>query len=57
MMLDTAKTKFQDAMDLLDKIKKKQKSLDRRTYKILDETLPSKEMPQKKWENKSKGKL
>ena len=44
IMLDTAKTKFQHASDPLDKIRKKQKSQDRTTYKLLEKALPSKEV-------------
>ena len=46
MMLDTAVTKHQDAMDLLNK---EQKSPQWITYNLLDKALPSKEMHQKKW--------
>ena len=48
MMLDPAKSKCQQAMDLLDSIREKQKSLDRTTHKLLDKALPSTEMPEKK---------
>ena len=34
MMLDTAKSKHQQAMDLLDSIREKQKSLDKTTHKL-----------------------
>ena len=43
MMLDTTKSKCQQAMDLLDSIREKQKSLDRTTHKLLDKALPSTE--------------
>ena len=56
MMLDTAKSKCQQAMDLLDSIREKQKPLDRTTHKLLHKTLPSTEMPEKKRKNESQGK-
>ena len=48
MMLETAKTKCQQAMDSSDKIRKKQKSLDKTAHKLLGQVLLSKEMPEKK---------
>ena len=53
MMLDTAKSKYQQSMDLLDSIREKQKSLDSTTHKLLDKTLPSTEMPEKKRKSES----
>ena len=43
----------QDAMDLLDKIRKKQKSLDRITFKVLDKAMPLKEVPQRNKKSES----
>ena len=36
-------------MDSLDKIRKKQRSLDKTTHNLLEKAVPSKEMPEKKW--------
>lgn len=41
MMLDAAKRKRQQAMDSLDEIRKKQRSLDNRREKLLEEAIPS----------------
>ena len=43
MMLETASVKREEAMDELDKIRKRRKSLDKSTHKLLDQALPSKE--------------
>ena len=56
MILNTAKTKYQDAVDILDKIRKKQKSFNRTSYKLLDKALQSKEILQKKQGNESEEK-
>ena len=48
MMLETARTKCQLAMDSSDKISKKEKSLDKKTHNLLEKALPSMEMPEKK---------
>ena len=56
MMLDTAKSKCQQAMDLLDSIREKAEIFDRTTHKLLDKTLPSTEMPKKKRKSESQGK-
>ena len=53
MMLDTAKTKCQEAMECLDKVRKKQKSLDKSTQKLLDKALPSTEVSGKKRKTES----
>ena len=42
VMLGTTKTKCQDGIALLDKIRRKQKSLDRTTCKLLGKAVPSK---------------
>ena len=44
MMLETAE-KRKEAMEKLDEIGKKQKSLDKSTYKLLDQALSSKALP------------
>ena len=56
MMLDTAKRKCKQAMDFLDSIRDKQKSLGRTTHKLLDKALPSTEMPKKKRKSEIQGK-
>ena len=43
MMLETASVKREEAMDELDEIRKRRKSLDKSTHKLLDQALPSKE--------------
>ena len=53
MMLETAKTKHQQTMDSLDKIRKKQKFLDKTTHSLLEKALPSKEMSEKKRKHES----
>ena len=42
MMLETASVKREEAMDELDEIRKRRKSLDKSTHKLLDQALPSK---------------
>ena len=42
MMLETAEKKRKQAMEKLDEIRKKQKSLDKSTHKLLDQALSSK---------------
>ena len=48
MMLETAKVKCDEAMDCLDKIRKKLKYLDQMIHKLLDQALPSKAITQKR---------
>ena len=45
MMLETAQKKRKEAMEKLDEIGKKQKSLDKSTHKLLDQALSSKALP------------
>ena len=45
MMLETAEKKRKEAMEKLDEIGKKQKSLDKSTHKLLDQALSSKALP------------
>ena len=42
MMLETSSVKREEAMDELDEIRKRRKSLDKSTHKLLDQALPSK---------------
>ena len=55
MMLETAKAKCTEIMDHLADIKQKQKSLEKTSHKLLDQTLPSKESGNKK--RKSEGEI
>ena len=48
MMLETASVKREEAMDELDEIRKRRKSLDKSTHKLLDQALTSKEMSKSK---------
>ena len=48
MMLETAEKKRKEAVEKLDEIRKKQKSLDKSTHKLLDQALSSKALPQGK---------
>ena len=49
MMLETAASvKREEAMDELDEIRKRRKSLDKSTHKLLDQALPSKETSKSK---------
>ena len=48
MMLETASVKREEAMDELDEIRKRRKSLDKSTHKLLDQALPSKETSKSK---------
>ena len=48
MMLETAKTKHKEALEQLDKIRKKQKTVDKKTHDLLDEALPSEDVTQTK---------
>ena len=48
MMLETASVKREEAMDELDEIRKRRKSLDKSTHKPLDQALPSKETSKSK---------
>ena len=48
MMLETASVKREEAMDELDEIRKRRKSLDKSTHKLLDQTLPSEETSKSK---------
>ena len=61
MMLETASVKREEAMDELDEIRKRRKSLDKSTHKLLDQALPSKETSKSKRklesEEKSRKKL
>ena len=47
-MLETASVKREEAMDELDEIRKRRKSLDKSTHKLLDQALPSKETSKSK---------
>ena len=44
----TASVKREEAMDELDEIRKRRKSLDKSTHKLLDQALPSKETSKSK---------
>ena len=57
VMLEIAKSKCQQAMDSLDKIRKKQKYLDKITHNLLEKAAPSKEMPEKKRKSQSEENL
>ena len=48
MMLETAGVKREEAMDELDEIRKRRKSLEKSTQKLLDQALPSKETSKSK---------
>ena len=48
MMLETASVKREEAMDELDEIRKRRKSLVKSTHKLLDQALPSKETSKSK---------
>ena len=48
MMLETASVKREEAMDELDEIRKRRKSLDKNTHKLLDQALSSKETSKSK---------
>ena len=48
MMLETASVNREEAMDELDEIRKRRKSLDKSTHKLLDQALPSKETSKSK---------
>ena len=48
MMLETVKTKHKEALEQLDKIKKKQKTVDKKTHDLLDQALPSEDVTQTK---------
>ena len=48
MMLETASVKREEAMDELDEIRKRRKSLDKSTHKLLDQVLPLKETSKSK---------
>ena len=48
MMLETTSVKREEAMDELDEIRKRRKSLDKSTHKLLDQALPSKETSKSK---------
>ena len=56
MMLETASVKREEAMDELDEIRKRRKSLNKSTHKLLDQALPSKETSKskRKLENEEK---
>ena len=53
MMLETAEKKRKEAMGNLDNIRKKQKSLDKTTHKLLDQALPATGMVPKKRKGES----
>ena len=46
MMLETANNKRKETMEKLDEIRRKQKSLDQTTHKLLDQAIPSKDSSQ-----------
>ena len=48
MMLETAKTKYKEALEQLDKIRKKQKNCGQKTHDLLDQALPSENVTQTK---------
>ena len=48
MMLETAKTKYKEALEQLDKIRKKQKTVDKKTHDLVDQALPSEDVTQTK---------
>ena len=48
MMLETASVKREEALDELNEIRKRRKSLDKNTHKLLDQALPSKETSKSK---------
>ena len=48
MILETASVNREEAMDELDEIRKRRKSLDKSTHKLLDQALPSKEISKSK---------
>ena len=48
MILETASVKREEAMDELDEIRKRRKSLGKSTHKLLDQALPSKETSKSK---------
>ena len=48
MMLGTVKTKDKEALEQLDKIRKKQKTVDKKTHDLLDQALPSEDVTQTK---------
>ena len=48
MMLETASVKREEAIDELDEIRKRRKSLDKSTHKLLDQALPPKETSKSK---------
>ena len=53
MMFETAEKKRKEAMGNLDNIRKKQKSLDKTTHKLLDQALPATGMVPKKRKGES----
>ena len=55
MMLETGKTKCQQAVDSLDRIRKKQNYLDKTTHMLLEKALP-KEIPGNKRNSESEEK-
>ena len=56
MMLETANNKRKATVEKLDEIRRKQKSIDQTTHKLLDQALPSKDSSQKKRKSESKDK-
>ena len=52
MMLDTAKTKREQAMQRLDKVREKRKSLDSKRHKLLEKAIPSTKTTKKKSQTK-----
>ena len=56
MMLETAKTKHKEALEQLDKIRKKQKTVDgKKTHDLLDKALPSEDVTQTKRKSEAGG--
>ena len=54
MMLGTAKNKREQAMQQLKAVGEKQKSLDTKTHKLLQKTIPSAQPPAKSLRNRVK---
>ena len=55
-MLEAANTKRQKAMENLDEVRRKQKSLDKSTHQLLEKALSSKEQSQEKRKSETGGK-
>ena len=54
MMLDTARNKREQAMQQLKAVGEKRKSLDTKTHKLLQKTIPSAQPPAKSLKNRVK---